>query len=159
MDRCALYPATGSHSVPTTRLTTAFPHPLAEPIPTSPSCARQHYHCLHSVATSPSAYCLPSLRTPFSPAAVSSASIRPGYLPSPRSSPPNPTNSTSAPDNVRRRHKKRGMRETYLGDGKRGPVDTAHKQALEDRLVEGRVRAAGEEPVELGFCEGEKIGL
>lgn len=37
----------------------------------------------------------------------------------------------------------------HLGDGQGSTVHAAHKEALEDRLVEGRVCAARKEPVEL----------
>ena len=41
------------------------------------------------------------------------------------------------------------------GDRHRGAVDAGHKETLQDDLVEGRVRAAGEESVEL--LDGKKV--
>ena len=41
------------------------------------------------------------------------------------------------------------------GDGKRRPVDAAHKETLEHDLVEGAVRAATEEAVELRAWAGQ----
>lgn len=52
------------------------------------------------------------------------------------------------------------MYATHLGDRQRGAVHTAHEQALQDGLVEGRVRAASKEPVKLEIhCERHNVSI